>query len=170
MISVLKNKSAYSISKIFLKTVTKNKNPIETIIGFLILFVVLYFLVWSIMIAKTTSFSGYIIKTNFSNSGGIVRGADVSVNGVKIGTVHEIKLNPVDYTVDVLLLVNSKYKLPIDTKASISTYGIIGKKYIKLIIGSSSSYVIEDGSIKSNIFKSVEEIIGDLIFKDTDKK
>lgn len=149
----------------FFMTLTKNKNPFETIVGFAILFIALYFLIWGIMTAKTNTISGYTLTTNFTSIGGLSRGADVSVNGVKVGSVSETKLNPIDYTVDVIMQIDSRYKFPKNTIASISTYGIIGDKYIKLEIGSSKELVEANGKLKSKTFKSLEEIISDVIFK-----
>ena len=92
-------------------------------------------------------------------------GADVSVNGVKVGSVIETKLNPIDYTVDVMMSIDSKYKFPKNTTAQISTYGIIGAKYIKLEIGSSKELIEPNGKLQSKPFKTLEEIISDIIFK-----
>lgn len=153
----------------FFMTLSKNKNPFETIVGFSILFIAIYFLIWGILTAKTNNISGYNLYTNFSSIGGLSRGADVSVNGVKVGSVIETKLNPIDYTVDVLMSIDSKYKFPKNTTAQISTYGIIGDKYIKLEIGASSDLIEPNGKLKSKPFKSLEEIISDVIFKSNEK-
>ena len=153
----------------FFITLTKNKNPLETISGFAILFIAIYFLVWGILVAKTNNISGYNLHTTFSSIGGLTRGSDVSVNGVKVGSVTETKLNPSDFSVDVTMSINSAYKFPVDTVAKISTYGIIGNKYIKLETGSSKEMLYEDGKLKSEPFKSIEELIGELIFKDNNK-
>ena len=154
----------------FFITLTKNKNPLETIAGFAILFIALYFLIWGILTAKTNNISGYNIFTNFTSIGGLTRGSDVSVNGVKVGSVIETKLNPDDFSVDVMMSIDSNYKFPEDTIAKISTYGIIGNKYIKLEIGSSKDLIKPNGKIKSTPFKPIEEIIGDLIFKTEENK
>nr|MCR5506380.1 hypothetical protein [bacterium] len=63
----------------FFITLTKNKNPLETISGFAILFIAFYFLIWGILTAKTNNISGYNMFTNFSSIGGLTRGSDVSV-------------------------------------------------------------------------------------------
>lgn len=149
----------------FFMTLSKNKNPFETIVGFAILFIAIYFLIWGILSAKTNNISGYNLYTNFSSIGGLSRGADVSVNGVKVGSVIETKLNPIDYTVDVMMSIDSKYKFPKNTTAQISTYGIIGAKYIKLEIGSSKELIEPNGKLQSKPFKTLEEIISDIIFK-----
>lgn len=143
----------------------KNKNPFEAIVGFAILFISVYFLIWGLMTAKTNNITGYHLTSNFSSIGGLSRGADVSVNGVKVGSVIETKLNPINYSIDVIMSIDSKYKFPEETKAKISTYGIIGDKYIKFEIGSSDELIEPNGELKSIPFKSLEEIIGDMIFK-----
>ena len=153
----------------FFITLTKNKNPLETIAGFSILFIALYFLIWGLLTAKTNNISGYNLFTNFSSIGGLTRGSDVSVNGVKVGSVIETTLNPNNFTVDVMMSIDSNYKFPEDTIAKISTYGIIGNKYIKLEVGNSKELLKPNGKLKSVPFKSIEEIIGDLIFKEETK-
>ena len=150
----------------FFKTLTKNKNPLETIAGLAILFIATYFLIWGILVAKTNNITGYNLHTTFSSIGGLTRGSDVSVNGVKVGSVLETKLNPSDFSVDVIMSIDSNYKFPIDTTAKIATYGIIGNKYIKLEIGNSKEMVSDNGTLKSKPFKSIEEIIGEIIFKE----
>ena len=72
----------------FFMTLSKNKNPFETIVGFAILFIAIYFLIWGILSAKTNNISGYNLYTNFSSIGGLSRGADVSVDGVKVGSSY----------------------------------------------------------------------------------
>ena len=167
-------KKTYSnFSKSFLAffiTLTKNKNPLETIAGFAILFIALYFLIWGLLTAKTNNISGYNLFTNFASIGGLTRGSDVSVNGVMVGSVIETNLNPNDFTVDVMMSIDSNYKFPEDTIAKISTYGIIGNKYIKLEIGNSTELLKPNGKLKSVPFKPIEEIIGDLIFKEDGKQ
>ncbi len=163
---VLKFLKYSSVVEFFRKTF-KNKNPMEVFVGFFVLFITIYFLSWGLRVSRNVSnVSGYRLVTNFSNAGGIIRGADVSVNGVKVGEVVETSLNSVNYSVDIILSIDSRYKIPVDTIAAISSYGIIGKKYIKLEIGNNSEFVKNGGKLKSRIFKSLEEIIGDLIFKD----
>ncbi|MDR2099056.1 MAG: MlaD family protein [Rickettsiales bacterium] len=145
---------------------SKDKNPLETIVGFAILFIALYFLIWGVLVARTNTISGYTLITNFASTGGLSRGADVSVNGVKVGSVVETRLNPDDYTVDIVMSIEEKYRFPRDTVAKITTYGIIGDKYVKLEIGSASELAGKGEKLKSMPFKSLEEIIGEMIFKE----
>ncbi|MDR1477165.1 MAG: MlaD family protein [Rickettsiales bacterium] len=144
----------------------KDKNPLETIAGFAILFIAAYFLVWGMLSARTSTVAGYALTANFASTGGLSRGSDVAVNGVKVGSVSELRLDPNDYTVDVVMSIDSKYRFPADTSAKITSYGIIGDKYLKLDIGSSKEFVAPRGRIKSVPFKSLEEMVGDIIFKE----
>jgi phospholipid/cholesterol/gamma-HCH transport system substrate-binding protein len=146
--------------------IAKDKNPLETIAGFAILFIAAYFLVWGILTARTSTVSGYALTTNFASTGGLSRGSDVTVNGVKVGSVSELRLDPSDYTVDVVMSIDSKYRFPRDTTAKITTYGIIGDKYVKLEVGTAKDFATSKDRLKSVPFKSLEEMIGDIIFKE----
>jgi len=118
------------------------------------------------MTARTSTTSGYTIIANFANTGGIGKGADVLVSGVRIGYVSGTKLNQGDYTVDIVMTIENTFKLPKDTIATISSAGLIGDKYIALEIGGSKEMAVPGGRLRSQPFKPIEEIIGDFIFKE----
>jgi len=149
-----------------LKKIVATKNPLETIAGAAILLVSFYFFSWGLLTARTSRTSGYNLVANFSNTGGINKGADVSVSGVRIGQVSETMLNQEDYTVDMVMTIDRSFKLPKDTVATISTIGLIGDKHITLEIGSSKEMAGPGDRLKSAPFKPIEEIIGDFIFKE----
>jgi phospholipid/cholesterol/gamma-HCH transport system substrate-binding protein len=105
------------------------------------------------------------LKANFASTGGVPRGADVAVNGVKVGTVEEFKLDQFDYSVDISMTIDSRYRFPEDSIAKIAQSSLIGDKRI-LILPGSSNYFAKDGDrLKTEPYKSLEEIIGDVIFK-----
>jgi phospholipid/cholesterol/gamma-HCH transport system substrate-binding protein len=142
----------------------RNKNPFETIVGFAVLFIAFYFLAWGIFTART-NVSGYTLVTNFPSVGGLARGADVAVNGVKIGAVSEMRLDPNDYSVDVIMSIDSRYLIPKDSVARITTSGLIGDKYVAISTGSSPEHATMLDKLKSAQYKSLEETIGDMIYK-----
>ena len=149
-----------------LRKIGATKNPLETIAGAAILAIALYFFSWGVLTARTSNTSGYTLIANFANTGGIGRGADVSVSGVRIGQVSGTLLNQDDYTVDIIMTIENSFKLPKDTTATISTAGLIGDKYIALEIGGSKEMAGHGARLRSQPFKPIEEIIGDFIFKE----
>ena len=149
----------------FLASLGKGKNPLEVVVGCAILFIAFYFLLWGILAART-SFSGQVLTASFSSAGGLSRGAGVAVNGVRIGSVSEIRLNPSGYSVDVMMAVDSRYRIPGDSVARIMTEGLIGDKFVDISIGRSDEPADRRAPLRSAHYRSIEEIIGDVIFKD----
>ena len=148
-----------------IKHAAGRKNLLETIVGIGILFGALYFLVWSLATARTSRVSGYTLRSQFSSSGGLSRGADVSVNGVRVGSVDELRLDPKNYMVEVVMTIDSRYRFASDSIARITTSGLIGEQRIVIVPGTSGDMIRGGGTIGSEPFKSLEEIISDVIFK-----
>ena len=77
--------------------------------------------------------SSYELKARFTNLGQLRPSAPVKIGGVTIGTVSDIRLDPVKFDSVVTLAIDSRYKdLPADTSASILTGGLLGESYIGL--------------------------------------
>jgi len=112
---------------------------------------------------------GYELSAKFLKVGGISVGSDVRINGIKVGTVIEQKLNPDDYMVDLTLSIASDIKLPNDSVVAIVGDGLMGNKFIKIEPGKSSDY-LSDGDEFENTkdFKSLEDMVGEIIFMVTD--
>ena len=76
----------------------------------------------------------YLIEARFSNASGLIVGSQVSVAGVPIGTVTEMKLAK-DFSAIVGMRIRKPYFLPTDSIASIRGHGLLGDKYIALSPG-----------------------------------
>ena len=81
---------------------------------------------------------GYEIKARFLKVGGLNTGADVRINGIKVGTVISQEINPIDYMVDVKLSILPNISLPEDSVISVAGDGLMGDKFIKIEPGNSS--------------------------------
>ena len=102
------------------------KNPIETILGLFVLIFAAVFLFFALARVDVKTVQGYTVTANFLKTGGLSVGSDVRISGIKVGTVLETRLNNETYTADVVLNIDSKVKLPIDTAAAITDAGIMG--------------------------------------------
>lgn len=71
----------------------------------------------------------------FTNIGGLSSGSNITIAGVKIGTVGPITLNPDTLKAEIELRINSDIELFEDATASIKTNGLIGDKYIAIYPG-----------------------------------
>ena len=77
----------------------------------------------------------YELHAAFQNIGGLkIRGA-VKSAGVVVGRVADIRLNGETYDADVTIKVDSQFKFPKDTNASVLTSGLLGEQYVGLTPG-----------------------------------
>ena len=64
-----------------------NKKPVETIMGLVVLAVAALFMVFAYRVSDLQVVKGYEINARFLKVGGLNTGADVRINGIKVGTV-----------------------------------------------------------------------------------
>jgi phospholipid/cholesterol/gamma-HCH transport system substrate-binding protein len=80
--------------------------------------------------------SKFPYETHFESASGLISGNNVSLNGVVVGSVIEVRLSgdPADRTVRVVYDVVRRWAPMIrrGTRASIKTRGLLGDKYIEL--------------------------------------
>ena len=144
------------------------KNPIETILGFLVLILACLFLFFACSRIDTKSISGYTIVANFAKVGGLGSGADVRIAGLKVGSVLKTELDQEDYTVNVYLSIDSNVKLPIDTVAAIADSGIMGDKYVRLEPGKAQAVLNDNDKMsQTKNYKSLEDSVSEFIFLST---
>ncbi len=146
-----------------------NKKPVETIMGFVILTIAILFLLFAYRVSDLQVIKGYEVKAKFLKVGGLNVGSDVRINGIKVGTVVNQKLDNEDYTVDVILSIAQDVKLPKDSQAAIVGDGLIGDKFVKIEPGKSKEY-LKNGEAFANTkdFKTLEDMVGEIIFMVTD--
>ena len=141
------------------------RNMIETVMGAVVLAVAAFFLIFAYTHANIQKIDGYEITGTFASVGGLDTGADVKINGIKVGTVLSQTLDPNTYDAVVKMTVAHGIQLPADTVASISSEGLLGGKFIKLTPGKGKAMLAAGGTLgPTKNFKSLEEMVGQLIF------
>ncbi len=141
------------------------RNAVETVMGAAVLLVAGVFVYFAYNTAEVRAISGYEINANFYKVGGLTKGSDVRISGIKVGTVLETKLDPVTFDAVVTLSVSSEIKLPVDTQATIASSGLMGDKYISLEAGNAKEFIAPGGKVASTKdFRSLEDQVGEIIF------
>lgn len=113
----------------------------------------------------------YSISARFENIGGLTIRAKVSVAGVVVGKVAEIKLDQEDFTALVTMELDASVdQLSSDTTAAILTDGLLGGKYIGLVLGAEEE-LLQDGDEITDTQSALilEELIGQFLLKAFDE-
>ncbi|MAA72555.1 MAG: outer membrane lipid asymmetry maintenance protein MlaD [Bermanella sp.] len=107
----------------------------------------------------------YYLYARFENLSGLSERAKVSMSGVTIGRVVEIKLDTQDYVAVVKMAVEKGVPLSLDTSASVLTAGLLGEKYIGLSVGADEETLLNGDFIEDTQSSIVlEELIGQFLF------
>lgn len=112
----------------------------------------------------------YLIESRFSNAGGLHPGSSVTLAGVTVGCVEDVRMEPSDFSAIVTMRVLADLRLPTDTMASIKTTGLIGDKYVSLSPGADDTYM-EPGTRITLTESAVdlESLIGKMAFGSIEK-
>ena len=95
-------------------------------------------------------------------------GADVRINGIKVGSVVKIELDKNTYQALIEMMIKDDVRLPIDTTAVIADSGIMGDKYIRLEPGKSLEKLQSNfRMMKTKPYKSLEDNVREFIFLST---
>jgi len=110
----------------------------------------------------------YDVYADFSTVGTLRMRAPVSMAGVEIGQVKDIKL--VNDQAQVTLEIQKGVELSDDVIASIKTSGIIGEKYVSISPGASEEFIKPGGTIRDTQPPlDIESLIGQFVFGSMEK-
>ena len=141
------------------------RNAVETVLGAVVLLVAGMFVYFTYNTAQVKAIDGYNIKASFFKIGGLTTGSDVRINGIKVGTVTNARLDPETFDAVIEMSIKPDIKLPTDTIAAIGSEGIVGGKYVRITPGSAKETISENGSIsETKDFRSLEDQVGEIIF------
>ena len=125
-------------------------------------------LILGLKVGNLTSYNtgeSYTLTGNFENIGGLKIRAPVKSSGVVVGRVTDIQFSLETYDALVTMAINTHYRFPKDTFASILTSGLLGEQYIGLSPGGDDEMLAEgDKIMKTNSAMVLEEMIGRFLF------
>ena len=143
------------------------KINIEFVLGLLILILsIISIFFYSSKINLLNKIDTFRINSSYFDIGNTTIGNDVKINGVKVGEVLNIKLDPVTYMAIITSSIDKSINIPDDSVFKISNNGFIGSSYIEIQLGNSEEILKNNDYSVNNIDAvSLEEIINNFIFK-----
>ena len=107
----------------------------------------------------------YQLNARFDNIGGLKVRGPVKSAGVVVGRVTGISFDPQTYEAVVTMTIDSRYRFPKDTFASILTAGLLGEQYIGLEAGENEK-MLQSGDAFAQTQSAVvlEKLIGQFMF------
>jgi phospholipid/cholesterol/gamma-HCH transport system substrate-binding protein len=120
----------------------------ETLMGLLVLVLAAGFLVYSLSVGGVgTKPGGYDVTAKFGQVGSLAPGAAVSVAGVKVGTVSDIRLDPKSYLAVTKLSLDPDVQLPADSTAKITSDSLLGGVHVAIAPGAAIENIKPGGEI-----------------------
>jgi len=127
----------------------------------------LFILAVAIFYVTGVSFWGakYRVKNYLPEALDLQRGADVSLAGVRVGNVLDIKINPqpVDkmHNIEVDMSIDKSFQDMIrsDSQASLVTQGLLGDRYVTITRGLNGSVVGNNGVVPGNAGKDITQVV-----------
>lgn len=104
----------------------------------------------------------YTYKINFANTTGLYPANSIVINGLEVGRVKEIKLaNDLANQVIVTISLPKDLFIPEDSKFTIESLDLLGKKAISIVRGQGSTNLSEDkiyqGVVPQDMFSAITE-------------
>jgi phospholipid/cholesterol/gamma-HCH transport system substrate-binding protein len=146
-------------------------NLLEVVMGGVVLFVFAFFGIFAYSTSQWQPTKGYEVVAKFDRIDGLMRGSDVRMSGVKVGTIKEIHLDPKTYLAVVHITLTPEVTLPKDSSAEIVSDGLLGGKFLALVPGGEDDVILPGGQIlHTQAAVSLESLIGKFMFNAQEKK
>lgn len=141
------------------------RNPIETILGAVVLVVAGLFLALASTMADIRPVEGYPLMAVFNKTGDLAVGADVRVSGIKVGSVTDQRLDLESFRAVIAMTIQADLKLPADSVATIASDGLLGGQYVRIQPGNAMEKLDSGATLaQTEDFQSLEDLVGDIIF------
>lgn len=99
---------------------------------------------------------GYEVEAVFERVEGLRPGAPVKFNGVDIGRINRVYFE--NYQVIVAMRIQPQFEIPRNTKAIIASAGLVGDKYLELVLTKPGEPVGEGNRIKGQSPYSMDQL------------
>ncbi len=106
----------------------------------------------------------YVLHTYVPEAEGLTEGADVTLDGVHIGSVKFIRLsnsNDKDRNIEITMRVDRKFQdhIRTDSLASLVTQGVLGNRYVSISRGYAGTVVPVNGTVQGAEEVAIKDVV-----------
>lgn len=112
----------------------------------------------------------YMLTAYFEEALGLEKGADVSLRGVRIGRVDEIRFDPARKAVVAELKVDKEYPLPVDSVATIERSTLLGTSFIVVRYGDAGDKLAANAELKTESVPGINELVAEVTKASTEAR
>ena len=145
-----------------------NTRTIEILVGLFVAGAMAALFMLAMQVSNLASYGnddGYELQASFDNVGGLKLRSPVNAGGVRVGKVADIRYDDERYEAVVIMKIESGYRFPTDTAASILTAGLLGEQYIGLEPGAEEEYLQAGDRIElTQPALVLEQVIGQFLY------
>lgn len=146
-----------------------SRNVIETLMGAVVLLVAAFFLVFAYTAADVGAVEGYRVSARFDEIGGLNAGSDVTISGVRVGSVIETRVDPDTFQAVVVMTIDRSIRLDEFASATVASSGLLGGKHIQLQPGGGETMIEPGGIIEyTQSTPGLEQLLGQVIYNISD--
>ena len=99
---------------------------------------------------------GYPLYADFKSAAGLEKGTEVRMAGVKIGFVQDIRLSGIQ--AEVILSIEPSVQVPVNSRATMASLGLLGEKYIEIIPGEKKQYCDPGDRIEGSVSVGFDQL------------
>ncbi|MDA1132565.1 MAG: outer membrane lipid asymmetry maintenance protein MlaD [Proteobacteria bacterium] len=136
-------------------------NPIEIVLGAVVVSVAVVFAVFVFTVSDTGQVRGYELIARFDTVEGLSVGSDVRLGGIKVGTVAGLDLDPVTYLAVARIGVAADVRIPTDSIVQVVSEGLLGGRYMAIVPGAEDAMLGPGDEIRfTQSAVNIEQLLG----------
>ena len=149
----------------------QNNTTTETFIGLLVVVVLAGVVFFAYTTSGRGSVNGYDVKASFTSADGIAPGTDVRLNGIKIGSVASMDLDPKTYQAIVHFTIKNDVQLPDDSSVKVTSTGLLGSPFLAVTPGGDDK-MLKSGGVITNTQGAIDlmGLLGRFIYGNSGSK
>ena len=122
------------------------RNTLEIVMGAIVLLAAVGFVSLAYEAADVKGADGYEISAEFGSTGGLSKGDDVRISGIKVGRIVRQDLDPITYAARITISLDPSISIPADSSARITAASLLGGNFLELMPGGDEA-MIEAGDV-----------------------